>query len=154
MATLVDTAAALDLNKDDAAELKRQRLRDKKRRQRQKQKEKKKCLTERRATENKGQGLFATQAIEEGAIITKQPPALSVVFDAMFAMSSSNVTNPVSSNRCTTCSSTTSSAEFMMAAIVVVVVVGVVVVVMVVVVGHNTDKKFLLFFFRASFLIP
>jgi len=82
MATLVDTTAQLDLNKDDAAELKRQRLRDKKRRQRQKQKEKKKCLTERRATETKGQGLFATQSMEEGAIITKQPPALSVVFDA------------------------------------------------------------------------
>ena len=82
MATLVDTAAALDLNKDDAAELKRQRLRDKKRRQRQKQKEKKKCLTERRDTENKGQGLFATQSIEEGSTVARQPPALSVVFDA------------------------------------------------------------------------
>ena len=82
MATLVDTAAALDLNKDDAAELKRQRLRDKKRRQRQKQKEKKKCLTERRDTETKGQGLFATQSIEEGHIVARQPPALSVVFDA------------------------------------------------------------------------
>ena len=81
MATLVDTAAALDLNKDDPAELKRQRLRDKKRRQRQKQKEKKKTLTERRDTENKGQGLFATQSIEEKAIVARQPPALSVVFD-------------------------------------------------------------------------
>ena len=82
MATLVDTTTQLDLNKDDAAELKRQRLRDKKRRQRQKQKEKKKSLTERRATENKGQGLFATQAIEEGSTVARQPPALSVVFDA------------------------------------------------------------------------
>merc|ERR1712159_674573 len=44
---------------------------------------------------------------------------LSVVFE-MMSSASSNVTNPVSSNRCTTCSSTTSSAEFMMASIVVV----------------------------------
>ena len=83
MATLVDTTAALEATKlDDPAELKRQRLRDKKRRQRQKQKEKKKTLTERRDTENKGQGLFATQSMEEGAVVARQPPALSVVFDA------------------------------------------------------------------------
>ena len=82
MATLVDTTAALDLNKDDdAAELKRQRLRDKKRRQRQKQRRRRR-LTERRDTENKGQGLFATQSMEEGAVVARQPPALSLPSDA------------------------------------------------------------------------
>ena len=95
MATLVDTAAALDLNKDDPAELKRQRLRDKKRRQRQKQKEKKKTLTERRDTENKGQGLFATQSMEEGAVVARQPPALSVVFDAHSQRSAAFVSSPI-----------------------------------------------------------
>ena len=83
MATLVDTAAATKQQRRRAAELKRQRLRrssapspaD------EKQKEKKKTLTERRDTENKGQGLFATQSMEEGAVVARQPPALSVVFD-------------------------------------------------------------------------
>ena len=47
-----------------------------------KAKGKKKTLTERRDTENKGRGLFATQSIEENAVVARQPPALSVVFDA------------------------------------------------------------------------
>ena len=82
MATLVDTAAALDLNKDDPAELKRQRVERQEAPPATKTKGEKKALTERRDTENKGQGLFATQSIETDAIVARQPPALSVVFDA------------------------------------------------------------------------
>lgn len=86
MATLVDTATAAlattTITADAQAELRRQKIRDKKRRQRQKAKGKKQGPTDRRVIEGKGQGLFATQGLEQGAIVARAPPALSAVFDA------------------------------------------------------------------------